>query len=144
MASLLFLIYINGIPNSITNMLRLYADDDLLYSIINSNVDCVYRLTYQLCKNGARHGKWSLIQPSVNIFRLPTGTTLLILTCKCHINIIAAKANAAQAFLQRNTSFCPTEVKIHCYNIFVQTIMEYSATVWSPHTVHDITKLEKV
>ena len=22
--------------------------------------------------------------------------------------------------------------------------MEYSATVWSPHTVHDITKLEKV
>ena len=41
MAPLLFLIYINGIPNSITNMLRLYADDALLYSIINSNADCI-------------------------------------------------------------------------------------------------------
>ena len=91
-----------------------------------------------------RYDKWSLIQPSANIFRLPTGTTLLILTWKSHINIIAAKANAAQAFLQRNTTFCPSEVKIHCYNTFVQPIMEYSATVWSPHTVQDITKLEKV
>ena len=35
MAPLLFLIYINDITNSVTNMLRLYADDILLYSIIN-------------------------------------------------------------------------------------------------------------
>ena len=41
MAPLLFLIYINDIPNSITNMLRLYADNALLYSIINSNADCI-------------------------------------------------------------------------------------------------------
>ena len=41
MAPLLFLIYINDIPNSITNMLRLYADDALLYSIINSTADCI-------------------------------------------------------------------------------------------------------
>ena len=41
-------------------------------------------------------------------------------------------------------TFCPTEVKIHCYNTFARPIMEYSATVWSPYTVQDITKLEKV
>ena len=35
-------------------------------------------------------------------------------------------------------------MKIHCYNTFVQPIVEYSATVWSPYTVQDITKLEKV
>ena len=35
MTPLLFLIYINDIPNSITNTLRLYADNALLYSIIN-------------------------------------------------------------------------------------------------------------
>ena len=73
MVPVLFLIYINGIPNSITNMLRLYADDTLLYSIINSAADCItYRLTYQLYKNGVRHGRWSLIQPSVNTFKSPT------------------------------------------------------------------------
>ena len=41
MALLLFLIYINDIPNSITIMLRLYADDTFLYSIINSTADCI-------------------------------------------------------------------------------------------------------
>jgi len=66
------------------------------------------------------------------------------LNWKSHINIIAAKANAAQAFLQRNITFCPTEVKIHCYKTFVRPIMEYSATVWLPYTTLNITKLEKV
>ncbi len=41
LAPLLFLIYINNIPSSITNMLRLYADDALLYSAINSTADCI-------------------------------------------------------------------------------------------------------
>jgi len=35
------------------------------------------------------------------------------LSWKSHINTIAAKVDAAQAFLHRNTTFCPTEVKIH-------------------------------
>ena len=36
LAPLLFLIYVNNIPNSISNTLRLYTDDALLYSTINS------------------------------------------------------------------------------------------------------------
>ena len=66
------------------------------------------------------------------------------LNWKNHINIIAAKANAAQAFLCRNTNFCPTDVKIHCYKTLVRPIMEYSTTIWSPFTAVDITTLEKV
>ena len=41
LAPLLFLIYINDMPSSIINMLRLYADDALLYSTINSTADCI-------------------------------------------------------------------------------------------------------
>ena len=37
-APLLLLIYINDIPNSITNMIRI---DTLLYSIINSAAECI-------------------------------------------------------------------------------------------------------
>ena len=40
------------------------------------------------------------------------------LICKSHINRLAAKANAIQAILQKITTFCPTEVKICCYNTF--------------------------
>ena len=73
MAPLLFLIYINDIPNSIANMLRLYAA--LLYFIINLTTDCI--LTYLPYKNGVKHG-----QPIVNTFRLyqQTGTTILLLS----------------------------------------------------------------
>ena len=65
------------------------------------------------------------------------------LSWKNHINSIAAKATAAQAFLQRNTAFCSMELKTHCY-MFVHPIMEYSATAWSPHTTLSISKLERV
>ena len=64
------------------------------------------------------------------------------LSWKNHINSIAAKATAAQAFLQRNTPFCPMELKTHCYNMFVHPIMEYSGR--SPHTTLSISKPERV
>jgi len=41
LAPLSFIIYINEIPDSITNMLKLYADNALLYSTINLTVDCI-------------------------------------------------------------------------------------------------------
>ena len=40
-APLLFFLYINDIPNSITDMLRLYGHDALLYSIISLTADCI-------------------------------------------------------------------------------------------------------
>ena len=37
---LLFLCYINDLPNNVTSRVKLYADDVLLYSSINTIVDC--------------------------------------------------------------------------------------------------------
>jgi len=37
---LLFLCYINDLPNDVTSRVKLYADDVLLYSSINTIVDC--------------------------------------------------------------------------------------------------------
>lgn len=41
LAPLLFLIYINGITESITSTIRLYADDILLYREINNEADAI-------------------------------------------------------------------------------------------------------
>ena len=40
LAPLLFLCFINDLPEKITSKIRLYADDVLLYSTINSAEDC--------------------------------------------------------------------------------------------------------
>ena len=41
LAPLLFLLYINDLPACVHNRIKLYADDVLLYSNINSVTDCI-------------------------------------------------------------------------------------------------------
>ena len=108
-----------------------------------------HRLTYWPYKNGVRHGRWSLIQLIVNTFRLPTNTTLLMLTThymatpykkllmlstylgltfdhhlnwKNHINTITAKANFAQAcFMKKHHFLSNWGEGIQYHNTFVHT-----------------------
>ena len=65
------------------------------------------------------------------------------LTWKEHINDICSKAIKAKAFLQRNLHRCPTSVKSNCYTSLVRPILEYAATIWSPH-LHQKHQIEKV
>jgi len=41
LAPLLFLLYINDLPQCAHNRIKFYADDVLLYSVIHSEADCV-------------------------------------------------------------------------------------------------------
>ena len=41
LAPLLFLMYVNELPTCVQNKVRLYADDVLIYSYINSKDDCI-------------------------------------------------------------------------------------------------------
>ena len=54
LAPLLFLIYINDLPMCVQNKVRLYADDVLMYSYINSKDDCI-----SLQKDLTALGQWS-------------------------------------------------------------------------------------
>ena len=141
-------------------MLRLYTDDALLYSTINSTADCISLQTdllilqkwteiWQMQFNPAKcehlqiTNKHNFIDFHFSLYghtiqKVKNAKYLGVtfdchLSWKNHIDSIAAKATAAQAFLQRNTASCPMELKTHCYNMFVRPIMEYSTTAWSPH-----------
>jgi hypothetical protein len=61
-----------------------------------------------------------------------------------HISNITKKANSAKAFLQRNLSQCSRKTKTACYEYLVRPLLEYSNTVWDPHSVCCINQLEAV
>ena len=61
-----------------------------------------------------------------------------------HITKIINKANSIRAFLQRNLSQCQRSVKSACYNTYVRPTLEYASTVWSPHLLCDINRIEMV
>ena len=70
LGSLLFIIYINDLPNGITSTIRLYADDVIIYKAIYSNDD-VLELQEDLAKLSEWTVKWlmSFNLQSVNIQR---------------------------------------------------------------------------
>ena len=58
LAPLLFLCYINDLPDLVKSKVRLYADDVLFYTIINSHADClILQQDLDLLQNGLRIGK---------------------------------------------------------------------------------------
>ena len=54
------------------------------------------------------------------------------------------KANNTLAFLWRNISRCPSEIKAQCYTSLVRPVIEYAATARDPYTARNIQQLEAV
>ena len=61
-----------------------------------------------------------------------------------HIDYITSKANQVLAFLQRNLTSCPVQVKTNCYRTFVPPILDYCFTVWSLYTLCNINRIEAI
>ena len=61
-----------------------------------------------------------------------------------HINAICHKTNSVLSFLCCNLKSCLKKVKIDSYNLCVKPILNYAATVWSPHTQQHTNKLEAI
>ena len=61
-----------------------------------------------------------------------------------HIDSVSKKANQTLGFLKRNIKVHNKDLKSTAYTTLVRPQLEYTSTVWSPHTARDITKLEAV
>ena len=67
------------------------------------------------------------------------------LTCNKHIHQITASANRTLAFVRRiNLHSCPKNIKTTAYTTLVRPLLEYSSSVWDPHTQVLINKIEMV
>jgi len=61
-----------------------------------------------------------------------------------HIAMTTRKANNTLALLRRNLHSCPRSTKETCYKSLVRPQLEYTSTVWDPHTKSNIKALEMV
>ena len=170
---LLFLVFINDLPECVSSSIRLYADDALLYRPIKSQED-TEALHGDLTKVQEWERKWlmSFNPDKCEVLRISNKRTNIIarnpysihgtalrtveeakyleitihrsLTWKPHINNICKKSNSTIGFLRRNLRKCPQSIKEQAYKTYVRPTLEDSSTVWDPHTKELKSQIEMV
>ena len=168
---LLFLVYINDLPECVSSDTGLFADDTLLHRPVSSPDDAV-ALQADLTSLEDWEEKWNMdfnpskcevlhitnkrnpVNSEYHLHGVKLGVTkggkylgVTIspkLTWTKHIDKAVKKANGSRAFLQRNLRKCPRNIKELGYKTLVRPIIEYASTVWDPHTITTIKKIEMV
>jgi hypothetical protein len=167
----LFLAYINDLPNSVSANTRLFADDCVMYRSIKSTSDCAslqqdldnlqqweqdwcMSFNADKCSTMTITRKKKPISYSYSIHdqtleHVDSATYLGVelssnLSWTRHINKTTMKANRQLAFIKRNLPIRNAEVKATAYTGLVRPILEYCAPVWNPHHKKYIYQLEMV
>ena len=168
---ILFLVYINDIAEEVQADARLFADDGLLFRVIES-VDDAQALQSDINKVALWSKKWQMRFNATKcyIMRITRkhhpiifhysmhGHILKVkdhhpylgieldntLSWNDHIKKTTAKAHKTLNFLRRNLYRCPTNVKEAAYKTMVRPTLEYACSAWDPGDVGQIKALEKV
>ena len=168
---LLFLLYINDLPDCVSSKVRLFADDCLLYREISSYED-QNALQADLRALEKRTLDWGMkFNPSkctvLTISRGSSEMTKMYTLCgvvlqsvseakylgvclsndlkwDSHIQQITKKASSMLGLLRRNISGCPKELREQAYFALVRSRLEYCAAIWDPYLEQDKERIESI
>ena len=158
----LFLIFINDLPDNIRSSVSLFADDCVLYRNINSLTNCQilqedlnslaqWETDWQMKFNVAKchsmrvtrhlpsnqtHFSYSLHEQTLEQVRSAKYLGLTItddLEWGQHISEISCKATKTFCFLRRNLALAPRHTKDVAYKTLVRPQLEYAAPIWYPY-----------
>ena len=168
---ILFLIYINDLPDGIFSKVRLFADDTALYLTIEGKDDgaalqqdldrlsvweSMWDMEFNTSKcqvvqvTGSRrpmntsnmlHGQVLEAVTSAKYLGVDISSTL---SWNSHIHRVVGNANRSLGFIRRNIKTKMSKVLETAYNTLVRPQLEYASAVWDPHTKERITQIEKV
>ena len=168
---LLFLVYVNDLPNQVSSHMRLFADDCIIYRRIRSLEDtralqedvdslCHWEDKWQMGFNYSKCYAMRVThkaRPICGHYRM--GDNLLEevdhypylgvelasdLSWNKHIARVSSKANRILGLLKRNLRGCDSSTKEVAYKALVRPLLEYCHTVWDPHQIGNIEAIEKV
>ena len=155
----LFLAYINDLPQDVVSQVRLFADDTAIYLSIESqhDNDCLQR---DLDLLQAWESKWDMeFNPSkcqvirVSTSRTPFNTEYILhgqvqevvtsarylgvdissnLSWNTHVYRVTANANRSLGFIKRNVKTKSPKVREMAYQTLVRPQLEYASAIWDP------------
>ena len=169
----LFLIFINDLPDNIRSSVRLFADDCVLYRNIKSPIDCQilqddlnslsqwetdWQMKFYVAKchsmRVTRHlpDKQILFDYTLHQQKLEQvqsakylGLTITDnLDWGQHVSEISCKATKTMGFLWRNLALATRHTKEVAYKTLVRPQLEYAAPIWNPYHKLQIQEVEKV
>ena len=168
---ILFLIYINDLPDEVCSQVRLFADDTALYLTMESE-DSGPTLQSDLDILSMWETRWDMeFNPSkcqvvhvagskrpVKRDYILHGQVLESVTCakylgvdiscsltwNSHIDRITGSANRTLGFVRRNIKTRMSKVREMAYNTLVRPQLEYASAVWDPHNKNRISQIEQV
>ena len=170
---LLFLIYINDLPNNMNSTVRLFADDCVLYReikhpndslLLQQDLDTLskWEEAWQLCFNPSKcfvmrlshsdsenqiHSEYKLGDQKLNETDGHHYLGIFInnqLTWNQHIKQITSKANRTLGFIKRNLCSCPKKTKEAAYKTLVMPLVESSSAAWDPYTQDLQDRIEQI
>lgn len=170
---LLFLLFVNDLPDWITNSMRMFADDVKIWNVISSDIDSK-SLQEELNSLTRWSSKWLLqLNPSKckvmhighslgTIYHMndDSGNSTIVqqiaeekdlgvhltedLKPSTQCVRSAAKARSVMGMVKRNFRRLDTQDFLLIYKTYIGPRMEYCVQAWSPHLKKDIECLEKV
>jgi hypothetical protein len=168
---LLFLIFINDLPDNAIVSIRLFADDCIVYSEVNDPSDCIIleKALQDVCKwcddNGMKLNtdKSQLLSftnrrnqirynyklgneklDSVTSAKYLGVNLASNLSWNNHLDAVVSKANQAMNFISRNCQGMGKEARQLASFSLVRPHLEYAAMVWDPSQQYWIEKLEGI
>jgi hypothetical protein len=166
---ILFIVFINDLPDNVTCSTKLFADDTKVYTQVATEED-QRRMQQDLDRLGDWSDTWLLrfnaskckimhLGNSNPSFQYKMGDTTIsevqeekdlgvtfdpTLKFSIHCNSIANKANSVVGVMKRAFDFMDRSMFLLLYKALVRPRLEYANSVWNPRLKKDIELLERV